>query len=433
MSQQITEQIIVSKEDMAKYRQDIGDLASFKKNLEESFSKETTQLVATILAGALALQASDVHFEPKENALLRLRLDGILHDVVFIPAEIYKKIISRIKLLAGIKLNVSDKPQDGRFSALLGQRPAVEIRASAIPTNFGESIVLRILNPKNILDIESLGLRQDMEAILNKQIKQPDGMVLVTGPTGSGKTTTLYAILQKIQDPDIKIITIEDPIEYKMEKVMQTQVEADKGYDFANGLKAVVRQDPDVILVGEIRDNDTCSIAIQAALTGHLVLSTLHTNDAPGTISRMLALKENINNISSALNLIIAQRLVRKVCPACAKMEKIPEKYFGVFKQALAVLPPDVKAPEISENTLIPFSQGCPACNSTGYKGRTGIYEMLALGDEMKNYILKESSMVDIKRFAIKNGMVEMRTDGILKILNGETTIEEVDRVIGEN
>ena len=265
-----------------------------------------------ILAGAVKLKASDIHIEPEEEqAKLRVRIDGMLQDALSLDNKIYKSIVSRIKLLAKLKLNVSDRPQDGRFSILF-KETEIEIRASSLPSEYGESIVMRILDPNSLVNIESLGLRKDLVKIFNKEIKQPNGMIIVTGPTGSGKTTTLYAILKKLNNPKIKIITIEDPIEYHLKGISQTQVDPKKGYSFASGLRSIMRQDPDVILVGEIRDLETAKIALQAALTGHLVLTTLHTNNAAGTIARLQALGEKPVNIAPAINMAIAQRLVRK-------------------------------------------------------------------------------------------------------------------------
>ena len=405
---------------------------NFKKEIEKNISKEITKLLNVILVGAINLDASDIHIEPEKNNIkMRLRIDGILHDTFFFDLKIYRFLLSRIKLLSGIKLNVTDKAQDGRFTVLLEKSP-IDLRISTLPSEYGESVVLRILNPKNIIEIEKLGIKTDAFEVFKKEIRQPNGMIIVTGPTGSGKTTTLYAILKKIQKPEIKIITIEDPIEYHLKGISQTQVNPKKGYDFPNGLRAIVRQDPDVILVGEIRDFETAKISLQASLTGHLVLTTLHTNDAAGTIVRLQALGEKPVNIAPAINLAIAQRLVRKVCKKCVQFSQISAEETKFFKKNLAKIPKGVKIPRFAKSLKIPKVKGCPACNFTGYKGRIGIFEFFLIDDEMKNLILKSPSISDLKKIARKKGMVTMKEDGLIKILQGETTIEEIKRVIGE-
>jgi type IV pilus assembly protein PilB len=349
--------------------------------------------------------------------------------VIDFEKKIYKGILSRIKLLSGIKLNITDRAQDGRFTAALEDLP-IEIRVSTIPTEYGESIVMRLLNPKKLIDLEQLGLRGDLLEIFKEEIKRTTGMIIVTGPTGSGKTTTLYAFLKKIVNPEIKIITIEDPIEYRLEGITQTQVDPAKGYTFANGLRAIVRQDPDVILVGEIRDGETANIAIQAALTGHLVLSTLHTNDAAGTVARLVNLGVKPYDIGPALNMIVAQRLVRKVCKKCKKEREATKEELEKFKKFLSDLPPQIKIPEIKEGLKIAQTVGCEDCNFTGFKGRSGIYEIILFDDEMEKFILKEQSIAALREKAKEKGMVTMYQDGLIKVLQGETTIEEVERVV---
>jgi len=401
----------------------IKNLSQYKEELEKVLQKEITLLFQVLMGGAVILKTSDVHLEPKRDfAQLRVRLDGILHDVINFNLKVYKLLLSRLKLMSGLKLNIVDKPQDGRFSIIVDRE--IEVRVSSLPSEYGETIVMRLLDPKSLLNLEDLGLRKDLLETLEKEIKKPNGMIVVTGPTGSGKTTTLYAILRKIKSPEIKIITLEDPIEYKLEGIVQTQVNPKKGYDFANGLRAIVRQDPDAILVGEIRDLETASIALQAALTGHLVLSTLHTNDAAGTVARLIALGEKPVNIAPALNLAIAQRLVRKVCKHCKKMEIPTEKEREKIKKAFEII--GKKAPFFDK---IPKAEGCKECNFTGYKGRMGIYEFFLVDEEMENFILKEPSIADMRKKAIEKGMVPMYQDGLLKVLEGITTIEEVERV----
>jgi type II secretory ATPase GspE/PulE/Tfp pilus assembly ATPase PilB-like protein len=408
----------------------VKTIPDFKKKIEENLKKKTTELMEIILAGAIKLKASDIHVEPEEEEVkLRIRLDGILQDVLFLDNKIYKALVSRIKLLARLKLNVSDRPQDGRFSILF-KESAIEIRASSLPAEYGESIVMRVLDPQNLINVESLGLRDDMVKIFNKEIDQPNGMIIITGPTGSGKTTTLYAILKELNKPEVKIITIEDPIEYHLEGISQTQVDHKKGYDFASGLRSIMRQDPDVVLVGEIRDLETAQIALQAAMTGHLVLSTLHTNDAAGTIARLQALGESPINISPAINIAIGQRLVRKVCEKCKRTEAATDPEIKQIKDALKGL--KIKIPEIKSDIKIVRAVGCKECNNAGYKGRIGIFEFFLIDDEMEKFILRAPSIVEMKEEAIKKGMVTMQQDGFIKVLEGKTTLEEIKRVMGE-
>ena len=404
----------------------------FSEKIKNSLDKKITELLEIILAGAVKLKSSDIHFEPEEEQTkLRIRLDGILQDVLFLEPKIFKALSSRIKLLAKLKLNVSDRPQDGRFSILF-KETAIEIRASSLPSEYGEAIVMRILDPQNLINIESLGLRKDMIEVFNKEINKPNGMIIVTGPTGSGKTTTLYAVLKKLNNPEVKIITIEDPIEYHLEGLNQTQVDPKKGYDFASGLRSIMRQDPDVILVGEIRDLETAQIALQAALTGHLVLATLHTNDAAGTIARLQALGEQAVNISPAINIAIAQRLIRKVCDKCQEMQEANIEELEKIKKVLKGIPNNIKIPKIEKGIKIPKTVGCKHCDGTGYKGRMGIYEFFLVDDEMEKFILTSPSIVDMRNLAIKKGMVLMKQDGFIKVLEGKTTIEEIERVVGE-
>lgn len=413
-------------------KKQVKNTADFKKIIKRNIKKRITDLVQIILAGAFYLDASDIHIEPEEKqAKLRLRIDGVLHDILYFDPILYKKLLSRIKLLSKLKLNVTTRPQDGRFSILI-EKSSIEIRTSCIPAEYGESLVLRILNPERAVTMEDLGLRKDMLEIFKEEVEKPNGMIICTGPTGSGKTTTLYAFLQKITNPKIKIITIEDPIEYHLKGVSQTQVDEARGYDFANGLRAIVRQDPDVILVGEIRDLETAKIAIQAALTGHLVLSTVHTNDAAGTIARFQALGEKLTNVAPALNIAIAQRLVRKVCNKCLKSKTISSEDLKKIEKNLKNLPSNIKIPKLSPKMKIPHAQGCQDCNLTGYKGRIGIFETFIIDDEMERFILTSPSIVDMRERAIKKGMILMRQDGFLKVLKGVTTVEEVERVTAE-
>ena len=431
----ITEKIVIEKELEAEFEKDIHALPDLKKKTEDVALKDVSVLLKAILSGAIILDSSDVHLESTpEGSILRTRVDGVLQEVATFDAQRQQRLVSRIKLLSGVKLNIEDKPQDGRFSIVIGRETGdeeIEVRVSTLPTEYGETIVMRLLNPKNLISLEDLGLRKDLYQIFSIQSERPNGMIIVTGPTGSGKTTTLYAFLKKIRSSEIKVITIEDPIEYHLSGISQTQVNPKKGYDFAAGLKSIVRQDPDAILVGEIRDLETASIALQAALTGHLVLSTLHTNDAAGTIARLQALGEKPVNIAPAINVAIAQRLVRKVCPKCMEMKPIPDDVYEEMKKELGSLPKNVDMPELKPGINIAVIKGCEHCNFTGYKGRIGIFEALIIDDEMQDFILTSPSSSALEKLAVKKGMTLMKQDGLIKVLEGTTTMEEIKRVVG--
>ncbi len=435
-SKQATGELKISSERYAKIQQKIKNVPDFKKEMDNSSVENISEVSEAILGGAVSLDSSDIHIETEENQIkIRLRSDGILQDVATIDKKTYESLLSRIKLLSGVKLNITDRPQDGRFSVLIEKKSgeeSIEIRVSTLPSEFGESVVLRVLNPKSLINLNALGLREDLLLLFKKEIKKPNGMIVVTGPTGSGKTTTLYAFLKTIQSQEIKIITIEDPIEYHLDGISQTQVNPSRGYDFASGLQSIMRQDPDVILVGEIRDSKTCQTAIQAALTGHLVFSTLHTNDAAGTIARLQVLEAELTNIGPAINLVIAQRLVRKICRECNAPEPVSPADLEKIKNFLKNLPKEIKIPKLSKGLKIPRAKGCKFCNFTGYRGRVGIFEAIVMDDEMEKFLLKNPSIGAFREEAIKKGMVTMHQDGLIKVLEGITTIEEVERITGE-
>jgi len=393
-------------------------------------------LMEIVLTGALNNRASDIHFEPGEHVgRLRYRVDGVLRDVTpSIPMRVYQLVVSRIKLLSNLRLNVTNISQDGRFTIGLGGSE-IELRTSIIPSEFGETIVMRVLDPKAIeLTLADLGLRNDDKNIIEAELKAPNGMILNTGPTGSGKTTTLYAFLRAVASSETKIITIEDPIEYHVKGIEQTQVDVEAGYTFANGLQAMMRQDPDVILVGEIRDKDTAAIAVQAALTGHLVFSTLHTNSAAGVIPRLLDLEAPITSIGPAVNLIIAQRLVRKLCPQCKqKIEMTPELDKSI-KMFLDGLPSRVDKSTFTTKELYGAPSGdnsCAACEGVGYKGRIAIFELLPTDEKIESLIREHAGEGQISGFARKQGMVTLQQDGVLKALMGVTSFAEVESVTG--
>jgi len=430
--QQTGGKIQIEQEFLDQFTDETKNLKGFNEAITRSLDSDVSFVLKTILAGAIVLGCSDLHLEAQEKqAKLRVRLDGHLHDVIIFDAQKQALITSRIKLLSGIKLNIEDKPQDGRFSIVLPDSE-IEIRSSTLPTQYGETAVLRVLNPKSLIDLEQLGLRRDLYETFTKEIEKPNGMIIVTGPTGSGKTTTLYAFLKKIRDPEIKIITIEDPIEYHLDDISQTQVSPDKGYDFASGLKSIVRQDPDVILVGEIRDLETTEIALQAALTGHLVFSTLHTNDAAGTIARLTSLGAKSFNIGPAINLIIAQSLIRKICKECAEPRPATGEEIQKAKEALASVPEEILKNYPPVDDLIVYEpKGCEHCNSTGYKGRIGIYEAIKRDGELENFIATNPTIADMAAKAKQKGMVPMKADGFLKVLERSTTIEEIEKAVG--
>ncbi len=392
----------------------------------------TAQILEIVLAGALKNRASDVHFEPgRTEVKLRYRIDGDLHDVITdLKSALYGHIVSRIKLLSSLKLNVRDEAQDGRFTIGLGAKE-IEMRVAVAPSEFGEVIVMRVLDPDAInLSMNDLGFRNDDLTIVEKELNRPNGMILNTGPTGSGKTTTLYAFLKHKSSSEIKIITIEDPIEYHVAGIEQTQVDVEANYTFVNGLKSLMRQDPDVILIGEIRDKETAEIAIQGALTGHLVFSTVHANEAAGAIPRLVDLGVKVNSIGPALNLIIAQRLVKRLCDKC-KAKSDPDKAMEeMIKKLLKSLPERVDVSAYKDINL--FSpKGCDNCGGTGYRGRIGIYELLRITKEIESLMNKGGGEIEIQEFAAKQGIVTMQQDGLLKVLTGITTVDEVEKVTG--
>ena len=432
-TQEITGQVEISNEVLVNLQKEISDIKTLQQVLENLFKAKASQIVEAILAGALILKASDIHFEPeKEKIRIRLRLDGVLEDITYAPLSIYSLVLNRIKLLSGLKLNIHEKAQDGRFSIFSGDAN-IEIRTSVLPGAYGENIVMRVLTPRVIkIDLKDLGIREDDLKIINQELQKPTGMILTTGPTGSGKTTTLYAFIEKILTPDIKIITIEDPIEYHIKGISQTQVEPDKDYTFENGLRSIVRQDPDVILVGEIRDYETAEIAMHAALTGHLVFSTLHTNDAVGAIPRLIDLGIKPPVIAPAINLLMAQRLLRRVCPKCAKKRLLTKEELQNFKKILNNLPSRVKLEkELNEKTQILQAQGCKNCHN-GYSGRIAVLELFQINDEMEDLILNSPTEIQIKTAAKKAGFVAMMQDAVIKIINGITTVEEAERILGK-
>jgi type IV pilus assembly protein PilB len=428
----VSGQIIIEKDRLSALQEKLKSIEDVKKALENLPNDAATDFLENIIVGALQTDTSDIHLESRdENALFRYRIDGILHDVVFLSLKVYALVISRLKLMSGMVLNVHDRAQDGRFTIRLDDAE-IEVRASIIPGPVGENVVMRILNPKNInLSIKDLGFREDAYQFIKKEIIRPNGMIVTTGPTGSGKTTALYAFLKEVTDPEIKIITLEDPVEYHLAGVTQTQVEADRGYTFAAGLRAILRQDPDVVLVGEIRDKETAEIAIQAALTGHIVFSTLHTNDAAGAIPRFIDMGSNPTSLSAAIIDIMAQRLLRRICSACKEEYEPTGEELDKIKKVFDKLPKTVTAPDISKPFKLARGKGCPKCNNTGYKGRVGVYEIVPVDSEIEKLITKSPSHAEILEVLKQKGFVSMYDDGIIKVVDKMTTIEEVEDIVG--
>ena len=398
--------------------------------------KKTSSLMGVIFGGAIATKSSDVHIEAQESSVrIRFRQDGVLQDIATIDHATYEKLLSRIKLLSEMKLTQREKAQDGRFTIDFNGKE-IEVRVSVIPSSYGESFVMRILNPDGISQgIESLGIEPRLYQILLKEIEKPNGMILTTGPTGSGKTTTLYSFLRKVYNPEVKILTIEDPIEYHLEGISQTQVNRQKDYTFLSGLRAALRQDPDIIMVGEIRDNETATIAVNASLTGHLVLSTLHTNSAAGVIPRLIDLGVSPQILAAALSVSIAQRLVRKVCTNCSYKEKANEEESTIIREVLEEALRNNKpiadyGVSIQLEYEITKGKGCVVCNGTGYKGRIGIYEAIITDELIEELLSTKPSEQEVRRVAEKQGLLNMREDGVIKILNGITTLEEISSVV---
>jgi len=420
----------IGDDELQEYKAAIKNLVSLRKRIKEM---PVTQILNVIMAGAYALQSSDIHIEPQENEFrLRYRIDGILQDVAMFPLSVFKSVLSRIKIMSGMKINLRDIAQDGTFEVHLSGKK-IDTRVSVIPGNFGESIVIRLLDPESIrVEVEQLGIVGLAGEELQKQINEPNGMILNTGPTGSGKTTTLYAIIHKLNTPDKKIITIEDPIEYELEGISQTQIEKARGYTFATGLRAIVRQDPDVILVGEIRDDETADIAVNSSLTGHLVLSTLHTNSAIGAIPRLIELGVKPSLISPSINAIIGQRLVRKLCDSCKEEYEPATETVDSIKKVLSIISPRSRVEVPKEITKLYRPKGCPKCNGVGYKGRRGIFEILTINEDLEKLIIELAGETELTMAALESGMITMLQDGILKAIAGITSIDEVKRVTGE-
>ena len=421
----------ITEDDIRRYEKGIS---TFKELNSKLLEISITYMLTLIIAAAIKSRSSDIHIDAEEKGIkVMFRIDCILQDVALLDKKVWPQVVARIKFVAKLKINIEDRPQDGRFTIFM-KNEKIDVRVSALPTAYGESVVMRLLMSSAVgVAFEDLGLRGKAFESLKMEIEKPNGMIVTTGPTGSGKTTTLYAVLNKLNNPGTKIITIEDPIEYKLAGINQSQVDYSKNYTFANGLRSILRQDPDIVMVGEVRDLDTAEIAINAALTGHLVISTLHTNDAAGTIPRLLAMQVKPFLLAPAINAMIGQRLVRRICNNCRQPVELDSRLMSRVMKILSEIP-ETSGSKIPAEELkkLKFYKGggCEQCQGLGYKGRIGIYEIMVMNKEVENLILTGNvSEYDMRAIALRHGMVTMLQDGLLKALDGITTVEEVFRV----
>lgn len=401
------------------------------QTLLENPATNASDILSAMFGTAVAQGSSDIHLEPEDHMVkVRLRVDGVLHDAAQLPKTAHQGIISRIKLLAKLKLNVTNEAQDGRFTVMHNNEP-LDVRVSVLPSSYGEAVVMRLLGIGAVdVQVSDLGFSGKAAQVIAEQLDKPNGMILTTGPTGSGKTTTLYAFLRELNKPGVKIITLEDPVEYKVEGIQQTPIDHRVDFNFAKGLRAVLRQDPDVVMVGEIRDPETAETALQAALTGHIVLSTLHTNDAAGAVPRLITMGVKAFTIAPALNAILAQRLVRRLCPSCITPVELSTPMLEKVQHILSEVPKQ-SGVTVPEKLEFFHSVGCDQCDGIGYKGRAGVYEVVEVNDVLRELILKEASVLDIKKAAFENGTLTMVQDGLMKALAKITDVEEVFRVVG--
>jgi len=407
-----------------------------RKPKEEKLSEDAPiiKMVAVILRHAVDGGASDVHIEPEEKQLrIRFRMDGSLFASLFLPIHTHAPIVTRIKILSNLRIDETRVPQDGRFSAKIDNK-LVDFRVSTFPTKLGEKVVIRVLDPtENLKNYEEIGLSGYNLDIVKEAVKRPFGLILTTGPTGSGKTTTIYSILKELNNPDVNVVTLEDPIEYFISGVNQSQIRPEIGYDFAQGLRSIVRQDPDIIMVGEIRDEDSASLVTHAALTGHIVLSTLHTNNAIGSVSRLIDMKVKPFLVPATLNLVVAQRLAHTLCPHCKEKVRPNKEVEKEIIRQLSDLPESNKKYFTMPKELFVYKpKGCPKCNMKGEKGRIGVFEVLKMSSGIEQVILEDYSTASLAKEAKKQGMITMRQDAIIKALQGIISIEEVFRITEE-
>ncbi|KKP38219.1 MAG: type IV-A pilus assembly ATPase PilB, type IV pilus assembly protein PilB [Candidatus Peregrinibacteria bacterium GW2011_GWF2_33_10] len=405
-------------------------MSTFRENLQNAIMVgNIPSLVISMISDAVEQRSSDIHIEPGKNTIrIRYRIDGVLKIIVEYPRNLHPAVVSRIKILANLKIDEQRIPQDGRAQVTTEDNKELDLRVSTLPTINGEKVVMRIQDESRVIPtLEQLGIEGYALDTINKNLLEPNGIILTTGPTGSGKTTTLYACLNILNKEDVNILTIEDPVEIQMEGLNQSQTHADIEYTFANGLRTALRQDPNIIMVGEIRDKETINIAIEASLTGHLVLSTIHTNSAVETLTRISNMGIPGFLMTSTLRAIVAQRLVRRLCPDCKKNATIDQKTMDEVKNTL------IKIKAFDQNLLTNLSfyeaQGCLKCHNIGYVGRVGLYEVLNMSDELRKFILEDKSTLDIKEQAIKEGMISLEQAGLLKAAQGMTSLSEVYRV----
>ena len=420
-------------------KEDKVESSSIRKTEFERLVEEApiTKVVAVVLRHAVEGNASDIHIEPtKEKLRIRFRQDGVLHSSILLPVKVHPAVLARIKILSNLKIDENRVPQDGRFSTRMGSLD-IDFRVSTFPTLLGEKVAIRVLDPtKALRDFEDLGLEKRNLDAVKRAINKPYGLILSTGPTGSGKSTTLYAVMNLLNKEGVNIVTLEDPVEYSMEGINQSQIRPELGYTFANGLRSILRQDPNVIMVGEIRDEETAGLAIHSALTGHIVLSTLHTNNAIGVVPRLIDMGIKPFLISPTLAVAIGQRLVRKICPDCKKKVKPKKEIYDLIARELDALPPAVRKDYESllnkKEIYIYEAPGCKKCNFKGLTGRIALFEVLEMTPQLGDLVLKEPSEAMIAEEARRQGMITMKQDGMLKVLEGLTTIEEVLRVAEE-
>jgi type IV pilus assembly protein PilB len=427
----VVSNVEISERELKEFSSQIAQLADVEKGFAHA---STTQSVVVMIAGALKTNATDIHIEAgPENVQLRYRIDGVLYPVAKISSATYTKMVSRLKLLSKLKINIADVPQDGRFTINLEKASNIDVRVSTLPTAHGESIVMRLLRwGDQGVGFDQLGIEGQARQKLEEEMTKAHGMILTTGPTGAGKTTTLYSILKVLNKPGVKIITIEDPIEYRLPGVNQSQVDTKRKYTFASGLRSIVRQDPNVVMVGEIRDLETADIAVNAAQTGHLVLSTLHTNSASGAVPRLVNLGLQPFVIPSSTNAIMGQRLVRRLCQTCRKIVELDEVGKQHVQNALDTLPEQEKN-RVPKEKKVYQATGCEDCQGIGYKGQIGIFEVLVMTQKIEDAIIgTKVTERSLESLAVQEGMATMFQDGILKVLAGVTTLEEVLRVTQE-
>lgn len=418
---------VVKETELQAYEHEIENLAALKEKFTDITSEEALNYINV---GAIKTGASDIHFQPEEKDVsVRFRIDGVLQNIFRVDKKIFENIANQLKYKAKLKLNIDNVPQDGRFSFVINQRK-IDVRVSSLPTEYGETFVCRLLDQKRSnFDFKELGFTGQNFERAKELVGLPNGLILVTGPTGSGKTTTLYSLLDKYNTPETKIITLEDPIEYHLESVSQSQINEKRGYDFAGGLRAILRQDPDVVMIGEVRDLETAQTAAQASLTGHVVLSTLHTNSAVESIPRLINMGLQPFMLAPALHTVVAQRLVRRICKDCAEEKPFPKSEMDEIQATLRTMQeidPSLEA-KVPQNGLIP--KGCDKCSHTGYSGQLALVEVFQVDNEIKELILEEVSAAKLFAAARKKKMLMMKEDGIFKVLNKETTLTEVHRV----